>query len=457
MQWRLSFSVAERTLVWSFNHTQMQCYALMKILLKEYINIRCHPEHKVLCSYFIKTFLFWIFEKTDPHFWRSDNIRECINYLIVEFSQCIREGELKHYFFPRFNLLSIKLTRETQRELLQLFKNIIQYDIAIFRECRTLRNVWSELTRAYENMNSMITNIKINYRIKSDNCLMYMALRSFNSAAKAFRDTSSFPGLIEKYLTRLQTLRLKSSMVFLLLRLLIFHVRYGSQHNPRNRDVYNMHQLANNDISSSVDISTYKLWYGLMLLKKGDHLSCLRTVQDTLSSIPPYAMYFSRDSIRSNYDAKRLYGQKYFDSKDNIFVRVQSAWLWDLFFLGDSYEKMPLAIQVELRFCDAYIGVFVSPFTLAYYLMFLCYHELHQYEERDNALRLLVDVVNSPEQYGDLRYRSYNIAGHCLLLAGKRDIARDMFINSFQDARRRPGHGQFNSAHHYLQIFFQNY
>ena len=37
MEWRISFSVAERTLVWSFNHVQMQCYAVMKLILKEFI------------------------------------------------------------------------------------------------------------------------------------------------------------------------------------------------------------------------------------------------------------------------------------------------------------------------------------------------------------------------------------------------------------------------------------
>ena len=32
MEWRISFSGAERTLVWSFNHAQIQCYAVMKII-----------------------------------------------------------------------------------------------------------------------------------------------------------------------------------------------------------------------------------------------------------------------------------------------------------------------------------------------------------------------------------------------------------------------------------------
>ena len=58
MEWRLSFSLAERTLVWSFNHIQIQCYAVMKIILKEFIKVQCNPQNQVLCSYFIKTFLF---------------------------------------------------------------------------------------------------------------------------------------------------------------------------------------------------------------------------------------------------------------------------------------------------------------------------------------------------------------------------------------------------------------
>ena len=31
MEWRISFSVAERALVWSFNHVQIQCYAVLKL------------------------------------------------------------------------------------------------------------------------------------------------------------------------------------------------------------------------------------------------------------------------------------------------------------------------------------------------------------------------------------------------------------------------------------------
>ena len=139
MEWRISFSVAERILVWSFNHVQIQCYAVMKIILKEFIKVRCSPPNYVLCSYFIKTFLFWKFEVTESTFWRAENFRACISFLLVEFTKCIRNRELPHYFFPSFNLLSVKLTREAQRELLPILQTAIEHDIAILRECNTLR------------------------------------------------------------------------------------------------------------------------------------------------------------------------------------------------------------------------------------------------------------------------------------------------------------------------------
>ena len=143
MEWRISFSIAERILVWSFNHIQIQCYAFMKIILKLFIKARCNPENQILCSYFIKTFLFWKYETTDVNFWREDNFRECMKYLLLEFSKCIRDGMLRHYFIPEFNLLSVKLTPAAQHELLQLFDIIIESDISILKDCGYLKMYWS--------------------------------------------------------------------------------------------------------------------------------------------------------------------------------------------------------------------------------------------------------------------------------------------------------------------------
>ncbi|XP_076116754.1 uncharacterized protein LOC143084230 [Mytilus galloprovincialis] len=52
LEWRISFSVAEKFLIFSFSHTQLLCYAMLKLLLKEIIEK--HEDLKgLLCSYFV--------------------------------------------------------------------------------------------------------------------------------------------------------------------------------------------------------------------------------------------------------------------------------------------------------------------------------------------------------------------------------------------------------------------
>ena len=441
MEWRISFSVAERTLVWAFNHVQIQCYAILKIILKEFVKVKCSPQNYVLCSYFIKTFLFWKFENTETSFWRAENFKDNIILLLIEFRQCIQEGILRHYFFPIFNLLSIKLTRDAQKELLQSFETSIQCDIAVLRNSSTLRQVWSHfITIDGRDAISKMRNENI---VRNDECTMGYLGWLFDNIMNSF--ISIIPQtLVSLYGTPLATLVLKHYAW--ISNILALHVQPFSI----NRDVYKLHLIANNDISS-VDISTFKLLYAMVLLMKGDYTACLRTVNDVLSNIPPYALYMSAGIIQSSNESKSLYRHIYQKSDTDIMDRVRTSWLMDLQFTKDMLEKVPLAIHVELSFCDPGIGVFISPFTYAYYLMFLCYHELRQYGDRDRALRLLIDVVNNPEQNGVYYYHSFNIAGHCLLLAGQRDRAREMFILSFQDTQEDPPLDKYNSSLHYLQ------
>ena len=438
MEWRISFSVAERTLVWAFNHVQMQCYAVLKIILKRFIKVKCSPQNYVLCSYFIKTFLFWKFENKETPFWRAENFRECMIFLLIEFRQCIQEGLLSHYFFPEFNLLSIKLTRDAQKELLHLFGIIVQCDISILKECKTLRHVWFHLiTRDGQDTISKIRNENI---LRNDECIMRYACMlivniNYNFAKIAPQTLVSLFG---------------TPLAFLLLRHYAWISNTSSlQPFTRNRDMYKLHRHANNDIAS-FDISSCKLWYAMVLLMKADYTACLRVVNEVQSKIPPFALFMSAGIIQTSKESKSLYAQVYRESDTDIMKKTRTSLLMDLRFTKNMSGNVPLAIYVELSFCDPRIGVHISPLTFAYYLMFLCYHELRQYRDRDRALRLLLDVVNNPEQSGILHH-SFNISGHCLLLAGHRNRAREMFIRSFKSTQSGPPYNKYNSAMYYLQ------
>ena len=454
MEWRISFSVAERILVWSFNHVQIQCYAVMKIILKEFIKVWCSPQNRVLCSYFIKTFLFWKFEVTESAFWHAENFRACISFLLVEFTKCIRDRELPHYFFPSFNLLSVKLTREAQRELLLILETAIEHDIAILRECNTLRTVWSRIITTDVNINCVMRMMKKINIVRNDECLMYHAHLCYSLYSGLTRLSLDPSRVVSRVVTHLTTGilagRYTTSLAPLVLRYMVLMSNIPNR-VPENRNAYKLRRLAHSD-AASFDRSTCKLWYAMVLLMRTDYAACLSIVNDVLSQISPFTLYMSRDTLLSSREPTSLYEHIYLQSDADVMERVRTSWLQDMCFYKNMLYNinLPLAVRVELSFCDEIIGVHVSPFVFAYYLMFLCHHELHQCDERDCALGLLVDTVNNPEQCGPFNH-SLNIAGHCLLLAGQRDRARHMFIASNLFTQMQPPHHKYNAAVNYLQ------
>ena len=95
-----------------------------------------------------------------------------MNFLISELKRCIYEGILRHYFFPKFNLLSIKLTPEARMELLQFFEIIIQRGVCIMKECRTLCKVWSLFVTTEGSKNDLLNMMKMINVVRNDQCLM---------------------------------------------------------------------------------------------------------------------------------------------------------------------------------------------------------------------------------------------------------------------------------------------
>ena len=148
---------------------------------------------------------------------------------------------------------------------------------------------------------------------------------------------------------------------------------------------------------------------------------------------------------------KKWYVDAFCRDGKSVATLARQAWMFDVMIMPTYIGKVPAAIQIELAHCDEMRGVHLSPFVCAYYLMFLIYHALRQYENRDRALWQLIEAVHNREQCGRLRYHSYNIAGHCLLYMGLYEQARDMFTRSYQYTSNSPPYDHFNSAQIYLQ------
>ena len=59
---------AEQKLVYAMNHTQFLIYGLLKLFIKEFNN-GLREQEKLLCSYHMKTAMFWVIQQNTTHDW----------------------------------------------------------------------------------------------------------------------------------------------------------------------------------------------------------------------------------------------------------------------------------------------------------------------------------------------------------------------------------------------------
>ncbi|XP_052077026.1 uncharacterized protein LOC127715048 isoform X2 [Mytilus californianus] len=126
LEWRISFSVAEKLLIYSFTHTQLLCYAVMKILLKDVIALDIDCK-ELLCSYFMKTLLFWMCEELPSSIWKPENLISCFMRCFRRLIYCVEYSLCPHYFIPENNLFENKIQGQAQKTLLNKLSILNSY------------------------------------------------------------------------------------------------------------------------------------------------------------------------------------------------------------------------------------------------------------------------------------------------------------------------------------------
>ncbi|VDI17627.1 Hypothetical predicted protein [Mytilus galloprovincialis] len=140
LQWRISFSVAEKFLIFSFSQTPLLCYALLKVLVKEIVEN--HEDLQgLLCSYFLKTLMFWISEESEPSMWRPNTIIPCCMACLKRLIYCVEYSTLLHYFIPDNNLFYLRFNVDQIEKMSSLLKNSFEKGIYCFTRSETLFDI----------------------------------------------------------------------------------------------------------------------------------------------------------------------------------------------------------------------------------------------------------------------------------------------------------------------------
>ncbi|XP_061188678.1 uncharacterized protein LOC133196841 [Saccostrea echinata] len=148
-EWRLSFCTAEQKLVHSLNHTQFMCFGLLKLFIKEVVNAVDEQDEPLLCSFFVKTVLFWVIQNDKVIQWvPSDLLRGfwcCLKYLL----HCVFRGYLPNFFLPENNLFTTKVRGQSQQKLFENLYELYKMGFPCLFQSKTLRPY---LCRAISNL-----------------------------------------------------------------------------------------------------------------------------------------------------------------------------------------------------------------------------------------------------------------------------------------------------------------
>ncbi|VDI12662.1 Hypothetical predicted protein [Mytilus galloprovincialis] len=127
-EWRFSFSLTEKLLVHSFNHSQLLCYALLKLFLKGIID-KENIFNKLLCSYYMKTVLFWVLEEIKHSYWTPKNLLRCFSLCLQRLHYFISCNYIPNYFIPEHNMIESRFSEEIRLQLGVFIENLLKCDV----------------------------------------------------------------------------------------------------------------------------------------------------------------------------------------------------------------------------------------------------------------------------------------------------------------------------------------
>ncbi|KAK3082639.1 hypothetical protein FSP39_001189 [Pinctada imbricata] len=387
-EWRISFSVAERTLMHSLNHTQFLTYNFLRLCLKRVIEKKVPG---VICSYFMKTALFYTAENTPIEFWRADKIEACFKACLSALYDYIDNGYCPNYFIPEYNMMKRKINHTNHQQLLDIIRSLHTAGVLgsthYCGECHCWKASPSsrimERQQDFDFMHSMLyvlivqelSNVFLtpgtgNGIILSLSVLLYKILN-----------------LLQNNLTRdLITIFFQSGIIFSCQK---FMHRLCSS-DWTNRRNYCLHKNIDTllRIGYRADVTTGKLTAATYMYLIGKTESALSHLRRLLSEYPPYAVETTiKDSFMTIY-TDVMCGRGY-----TMAYKIRHAFVPPFHLFEGILNAFPMPIRIW-RSCSLQQDIPIDALSYSYFLESLCYIRSHDHTSLMKSTRCLVSRLD---------------------------------------------------------------
>ncbi|CAC5364794.1 unnamed protein product [Mytilus coruscus] len=125
LEWRISFSLQERILMFSLTDIQHKCYVVLKMINRDIIKL------DYITSYHWKTCLFYVIEENTKDVWKKESLFQSVKLCINQMLKWVICGLCPSYFIPNDNLFAGKLNCRNRI----LFENKLEYLLNVGFDC----------------------------------------------------------------------------------------------------------------------------------------------------------------------------------------------------------------------------------------------------------------------------------------------------------------------------------
>ena len=407
--WRISFSMAEKQLSHALNYTQILCYALLKLALKNIIN-RNDKVKGLLCSYFMKTAVFWLSEEISTNAFQPQNLFHCYFLCLDKIISWVKCCYCPNYFIPEHNMFRGKISRSNSRQLLNILERLRNGE-RTFLSVNTLINSEAVLHESCIKLELFYYRV-INHFMEGD-LVNRHAQQSFIKSLAISQSSSILSGIcIYKYAIISQQIVQK----------LPFPTT-----NIHNAHVIRSYHKHLHDGTKSDAVSGWLL-YASFYYVLGQYNTTLKIIDHVLSRCKPDMIMLKMANYTT--DHIKYYKQNTGCSNITLNEKMRLATIDYVWYVRQS-TLIPHELKPEVQNC----GFSVPPVVMSHCLRFLCYHHLYNIVKRQQSLRDLYLTINEPYFISTITLsNSFTILGVCNEIVGDKDIAYNCYDTALQCA-----------------------
>ncbi|XP_045211214.2 uncharacterized protein LOC123562660 [Mercenaria mercenaria] len=453
LEWRISYLLSERELVWSFNDTQLNCYFILKKLHKLYFD-KLAPDQ--LSSYHMKTTVFWLSEEKGLSMWFQENLLVCVETCLDRLYDCIQKRQLHHYFNCHVNLFGHKFQNDhLRKQILEKIQEVRTNISANVLNCLPPEWKWptmwedlssetcsfAKLGNEFEILeNAFPTTRKANeayhlYRVMFN--LLLQVTTDYLDARWILRQLTAFENNPP---VGIYSLFIEMTKIFLDLRFAMAYFREITVHEDEEFQTYIESQpISSKDMTvmvshaSRMDGMSGELYLATIYQFLGDY-SMSTTIVNRVLDKHRYLIY---SGWCSTYRSIHLTGDGLSKQVPGIKLqgeegRTHAA--YDVIFSYKDVHCVPYPLKFECALAEFDSDDFIVMHPCIYANFLLCYGQYasKNFSTFKNNLKILQMSVD--ESKGGLeRHHALNILAYCYLLNGNFVKAFEYFKESFQE------------------------